>query len=82
MYCVPNVDELVASNRNEDFPYLTMVEGLSDQWYLMYECLTTAARINFQVSSLAWPRDLKVEIGMTELKWSSEQEPDVWKYVH
>ncbi|XP_070197181.1 uncharacterized protein [Littorina saxatilis] len=48
VYCVPNVDELVASNRNEDFPYLTMVEGLSDQWYLMYECLTTAARINFQ----------------------------------
>ena len=52
VYCVANVDELLAGNGSEVLRHVTLVEGLSDQWYLMYECVTTVARMNFQVSLL------------------------------
>ena len=54
VYCVPNIDELLAGNDSEIMRHVTLVEGLSDQWYLMYECVTTVAQMNFQVSLLSW----------------------------
>lgn len=47
VYCIPNVTEMI---EEQTLHHVILIEGLSVAWYLMYECLTNAARINLQVS--------------------------------
>ncbi|XP_076446047.1 uncharacterized protein LOC143283696 [Babylonia areolata] len=47
-YCVPNVDELLVDNKDDILRHISFVEGLSDTWYFMYECVTIVARMNIQ----------------------------------
>ena len=47
VYCVPNLDELL-NERREELKYVSVVEGMSDGWFLLHECLTTVIRINYQ----------------------------------
>ncbi|KAK7498723.1 hypothetical protein BaRGS_00010100 [Batillaria attramentaria] len=48
VYCTPNLTELMADERSGELGHVTVVEGLSDEWYQMHECLASTARMDLQ----------------------------------
>ncbi|KAK7477589.1 hypothetical protein BaRGS_00031137 [Batillaria attramentaria] len=48
VYCTPNVTELMTSAGSGNLSHVTLVEGMSDDWYLMYECMASVARLGIQ----------------------------------
>nr|KAG5707784.1 hypothetical protein BaRGS_015944 [Batillaria attramentaria] len=49
VYCTPNLTELMADERSGELGHVTLVEGLSDEWYQMHECLASTARMDLQI---------------------------------
>lgn len=48
VYCIPNVTEVMTDKEGRRLEHVTFVEGFSEEWYLMYECLANVAIMDIQ----------------------------------